>query len=151
MIVDMTLMDATYVTTHARQSDVDAWTALVFDPGAETMAINRFASAGVKRTLLNADGVPVAIFGFELTQPLTWTAWLIAIEGWERQARAVMRFCRETMKALSKDGAAKRIQAWVLAADVRAVRFAQRLGFEIECLSPALGAGVDFYVMRRVS
>lgn len=151
MIVEMTLSDALYVTENARPSDVASWSPFYFDKSAEALALSRYQGQGIKRALVAANGRPLAIGGFQLSHPLTWTAWFVAVEGWQSHAREVLRFCRDTVSSMFEKGVARRVQAWVIVGDERALRFAQAVGLEVEALVKSLGEGVDFYQLRRIA
>lgn len=149
MIVDMTLQHAAMVCAAARDSDVAAASPLRFAPSMDDLAVYRYQVDGIKRSLLDAHGAPVAIGGFALSAPLTWTAWMVAVPGWERHAIPLYRFAKRTMFALLESGSAERVQAWVLASDRVALQFAYRLGFGFEALVRKMASGVDYVQVRR--
>jgi hypothetical protein len=148
-IVDMTMQHAIHVSSRMRESDVMAWRPVMFEATAEEMAIGRAHAAGIKKAFL-ANEEPVAIGGFTLVFPNVWAAWFAAVPGWETWAKSVMRWFKLTVESLLETGAATRIQAVVLASDLRALRFVQWFGFEEEAICPGFAEGATFVVYRRL-
>ncbi len=150
-IVEMTLQHALDVIESCRPSDVKAWQPFYFFDSDQEFAVNRWSTQGVKKTLVNRYGDPVAIGGLSLSMPGTWTAWFVATPGWQAHAKSMIKFSRSLLEAMFERGDAKRIQAWVRADDQTALTFAtQCMGFEVEHLCEQLASGQDFYQIRRL-
>lgn len=141
-LVDLGLDDALHVVRGMRAQDRAGIEALLGDIDDEVFAVNRWQTDG-PAWCLRQDGEPVAIFGLQLPNDWTATAWLLCTPALGALSwRKLIRHSR-TVAANLMDPAHQafrhRVEAHVMAAWPEAAAFAERLGFQLEGTRRAAG------------
>jgi hypothetical protein len=118
-------------------------------PDMHALIAHRLDAPGMKWTLLNANGEPVACFGIENgTVPGVGLMWLLLTEAAYKHARCGV----DVMATLQNDNAYRRIEAAVHSDCERCRAFVMWLGFEYEGTKRRYfmdGSNMDLFAMVK--
>lgn len=148
MFRTMTLADALYVSQNMREEQRVCCKAMLGEHDDDTWAVTRWQGYGPAWTLLDDEGVPVAICGLSLQSPWLGIAWLVATDkmtgqSWRKLVRKARTVAANAMNPEHPQHR-HRIEAHVLSTWRSASRFAARLGFTLEGVRRGAGsAGED--------
>lgn len=137
-----------------RPDEKDQWEAVTgrsFNADECARAMVQFT--GPSYSLLDGDGSPLAIAGFEEVRPKVWQAWMAGTpDAWRSQWRRMTRECRRVGDNLLASGEANRLQILALPERAAALRWYEAIGFRFEArLSKYFADGRDAvcYVRTR--
>lgn len=124
----------------------EAFTGLVWN--AEDGAASFIAKPGPKFTILDADGMPAAVGGYEEVMRGVWQSWMCGTDaGWETCWRSITKGSRWVADQLL-DGAAHRLQTNCLASRAKTMEWYERgLGLKREGVMRKLGVRGEDAVM----
>jgi hypothetical protein len=148
MIAELTAEGARSIAGRLRPHDLELMRKLSYHDDVDLYCASRIELDGPK-WMISHDGIVEVIGGLHITCPGTVTAWIVATQGWERHKFEAVRYMKRVIDAAIRSGAAKRVQAWVLASNVGANRMAQTVGFDLEATMKAMADGEDINLYAR--
>lgn len=128
------LADYIYIAHHMPEDQRRQWSALgdgkPFDP--ETMAICLASRSGPRWTLVEPDGTPVVLGGFDMIREGVWQDFMIGTEdGWRKHWRGITKHSKRVMD-LMLNTEAHRLQCVALADRTMARKWFAAVGLEYE-------------------
>jgi len=88
---------------------------------------------GPSYCLVDGDGTPLVIAGFEQVRPKVWQAWMAGTpNAWRTQWKRITRECKRIGDALLASGDANRLQILALPERTAAHRWYEALGYRLE-------------------
>lgn len=141
---------AHYLPEDQRRQWVALWDGKPYD--SERLAIMLASRPGPKWALVEQDGKPVCIGGYDMIREGVWQDFLIgSVEGWQNHWRSITKHCRRVMDVMLKTEA-WRLQTVSLADRTRAHQWYRTLGLEYEGTLRAYGAnGEDCFMFSRIT
>lgn len=120
-----------------------------YDP--ERFALAMACRVGPKWALVQQDGTPVAIGGYDMIRPGVWQDYLIGtVDGWKHYWRSITKHCNQVMAFMLKEEA-WRLQCVALADRTMAHKWFKAVGLEYEGTLRNYGAaGEDCFMFSRV-
>lgn len=129
LLRDLVILAATMLPDEKAQWE--AVTGEAFDADQCARAMSRFT--GPSYCLLDGDGNPLVVAGFEEVRPKVWQAWMAGTpEAWRTQWKRITRECKRVGDALLASGAAHRLQIYALPERGAALRWYEALGYRFE-------------------
>ena len=150
MISTLTAEGARLIAPRLRELDLELMRELSYHDDVEHYCESRIELPGPK-WMMSHDGRVEALGGLQMTCPGTLTGWVVASKGWERHRLEAIRYMKMVVRGAIESGAAKRVQAWVLADHAMANRMAEVVGLKLEARVKALADGRDVNLYARTS
>lgn len=142
----MTKEGLTHVVMNMRRSDRDSIFPFRLNKDATQFIEDRWETGGACWECVKGDTY-IAVGGCCVTSPVCITIWFIATDLWKSSMIEITRFIkRRLLPAVFEDGF-RRVQACVLADDLRALNYALCLGFKEECIMTLGSGGERYYQM----
>lgn len=128
--------DITYIVEHLRERDIEEMAE--YGLGAED-AVVHFGSCSAVASRIFFAVEPAAIVAFRHQTPSCLAVEMIATDRWPFVLRDVLKWAKEVRPQLLAHGY-KRAECRTMDGHQDAIRFLERLGFELECRVPEYGA-----------
>jgi hypothetical protein len=134
-VVTPTISDILYIAGRMRDDEIAQYLALTglseYDPDVCTRTVLR-VMGDVNFCLLDADGLPYCVGGYDEIRPMVWQTWMMGTpEGWEKHWMDITKFSRRTMDSLLASDRAHRVQCYALATRTEAQEWYKR-GLKME-------------------
>lgn len=143
MIRKMTLDDALYVGRNMRESDFKEVMATRWNDDPDSFALECYRHEGW--TAL-ADGVPVAIAGIAIHQPMVGQAWMVGTKDIKKSGLTITRAIRTALNELTKESL-NRIQAFSSESHTDAHEWLELIGMTLERDLPMYGKHGETFLL----
>lgn len=149
MVLPLDILTAVVLATQMRARDVREVTSTQNVPDVVGWAASIASRPGEKWALF-VDDRPVAMGGAIALWPGVVQTWLAATDELPRFAVPLLRTVRESHARMIAAGV-HRFQTWRMVGDAVALRWLERLGYQVEGRCRRMGRnGEDFDVMARI-
>lgn len=108
-LVKPTMLDLLKLANKARPDEVEQYEAIFGKPWqVDEIAAWHYARTGIKFSLLDEGGEPIAAGGYDQVSPGVWHDWLLGTpENWASHWRSITKASRFVMDQLFADGAVR--------------------------------------------
>lgn len=129
-LVTPTVGDILYIAGRMREDEIAQYLALTglteYDPDVCTRTVLRVMGE-VNFCLLDSDGLPYCVGGFDEIRPKVWQTWMMGTpDGWDKHWREITKASRRLMDNLLASGRAHRVQCYALATRTQAQEWYKR-------------------------
>jgi hypothetical protein len=137
IVVTATLSDLLFVAHRMRDDEIEQYLAITgneaYDPDDCVRSVLQVMGE-VNFCMLDADGNPYCIGGYDEIRPKVWQTWMMGTpDGWKNHWRDITKLSRRTMDALLSSSRAHRVQCYALASRTEAHDWYRRgLGMTFE-------------------
>jgi len=155
-VVQCRLVHLHYICQRMRDDEINQYLVLtardIYDP--DRAAVEFFGLTGLKLTVVDVQGLPVAAGGYHETFPGVWQSWMTGTnDGWEKNWRSITKATRWLMDHLIDKCMARRLQTNALASRTKAIEWYTRsLGLKPEGFQRGYGRnGEDVAMFARLA